>query len=245
MRSAVVPSCIRCSVPSGVIRQRAEAQPGLRVDLVRRDEDRAHRQERVGALGAQPLAVALLARRERRRRALPVAGADVVDDDVAGDVVHRVRRRRRAAPPADDDAELDLEVEGARALGPDDRLAVGDDRVGELGEEQRPVRRGAAALGDVLRVVEPDAHDLARVREGRGRRAPAEPRSAGATLGGASALRLAPATSASPSSNGQQVVDAEVRRRSTEPAQPLQRATGQQPVVDLDAEAVVAEAVAG
>ena len=54
------------------------------------------------------------------------------------------------------------------ALGPDDRLAVGDDRVGELREEQRPVGDVAAcALADVGPVVQPDADDLARPGNGR------------------------------------------------------------------------------
>ena len=154
------------------MRHERMAQTGLGVDLVRCDEDGAHRQERVGALGAQPLAVALLAGLEGCRGALPVASADVVDHDVAGDVVHRVVDGDATCPPADDHAELDLEIQGLRALVPDDRLAVGDDRIGELGEEQGSLGDGAAALGDVLRVVETDAHDLARVREGRGRRPP-------------------------------------------------------------------------
>ena len=91
--SAVVPSCIRCSEAVPVDAPAAQAQAGGRVELVGRDEDRAHRQERVGALGAEPLAVALLALAQRLRVALPVAGADVVDDDVARDVVHRVGAR--------------------------------------------------------------------------------------------------------------------------------------------------------
>ena len=118
---------------------------GIR-DLVGGDEDRAHRQERVGALGAQPLAVADLALGEGRRDALPVAGADVVDDHVARDVVERVRARDPSGPRADDDAELDLEVEGVGALRPDDRLAVADDRVGELREQERPGRQRAGRL---------------------------------------------------------------------------------------------------
>ena len=53
------------------------------------------------------------------------------------------------------------------ALRPDDRLAVADDGVGELREEERPGRDRPAALGGVVPVVEPDADDLARDRERR------------------------------------------------------------------------------
>ena len=68
----------------------AQAQAGGGVQLVRGDKDRAHRQERVRALGAEPLTVALLAFAQRRRVALPVPGADVVDDHVARDMLHGV-----------------------------------------------------------------------------------------------------------------------------------------------------------
>ena len=69
--SAVVLSCIRISRAG--VRAGAGDPPRPKperlgvVDLVGGDEDRAHRQERVGALGAQPLAVADLALAERRR----------------------------------------------------------------------------------------------------------------------------------------------------------------------------------
>ena len=55
-----------------------------------------------------------------------------------------------------------------RAFRSDDRLSVRDDRVAELGEEERP-RRDAptTAFGHVLAIVEADTHDLARAREGR------------------------------------------------------------------------------
>ena len=164
-RSDVDPSCIgigRAGVRAAAgDPPRAERQAGSGVDLVRRDEHGADRQERVAALRAQPLAVALLALAEGGGVALPVAGADVVDDDVARDVVHRRRLRHAARRPADDDAQLHLEVQGVGAGRADDRLAVADDRVGELREQHRPVRRRAAALLDVVGVVEPDADDLA------------------------------------------------------------------------------------
>ena len=73
----------------------------------------------------------------------------------------------RRARPTDDHAELDLEVERVRALGPDDRFAIGDDRVGELGEEHRPRGRLPSALRRMRAVVEPDAHDLAGLAQDR------------------------------------------------------------------------------
>ena len=55
------------------------------------------------------------------RVALPVAGADVVDDDIARDVVHRLGLRHAPRRAPDHDAQLDLEVQRAGALRPDDR----------------------------------------------------------------------------------------------------------------------------
>ena len=49
-----------------------------------------------------------------------------------------------------------------RALGPNDRLAIAYDGIAELGEEERSFGRGPATLGDMIRVVEAHAHDLAR-----------------------------------------------------------------------------------
>lgn len=134
-------------------------------DLGRRHERRPDRQERVRPLGPEPLAVTDLALAEGGLDALPVPGADVVDDDIAGDVAERVRPGHPAGRGADHHPELHLEIEGVAALGTDDRHAVRDHRVGELGEEERPVRTGPASFGGVLTVVEPDAHDLARARE--------------------------------------------------------------------------------
>jgi hypothetical protein len=53
-------------------------------------------------------------------------------------------------------------------LGSNDRLAVGDDGVGELGEKERPLRRLAAgALGDVIAIVQADADDLSGLNGGK------------------------------------------------------------------------------
>jgi len=126
------------------------------------DDDRAHRQEGIRPLRAEPLSVTHLAVVEGGFDALPVAGGDVVRDDVAGDVLHRIGGRHASRPLADDDAQFRLEVERVRAGGVDDRLAVGHDGVGELGEEQRPLRELDSLLLGVVAIVEADADDLLR-----------------------------------------------------------------------------------
>src|SRR3954468_9975798 len=137
-----------------------EAEATRRVDLVRRNEHRPHREERVAALRAKPLAIALLALPERRGDALPVTCADIVHDDVAGDVRHRFLDRDASRLFGDHDAELDLEIERVGPLWTDDRFPVCDDRVRELREEQGAIGTRAAAFSDVILVVQPDAHDL-------------------------------------------------------------------------------------
>ena len=93
--SAVVPSCIGTSRPAssplpGIRQLPAEAR---RIgDLFRRHQDRPDGQERVRALGPQPLAVAPLARAQRLFAALPVACRHVIDNDVPGDVPEGVVR---------------------------------------------------------------------------------------------------------------------------------------------------------
>ena len=129
-----------------------QAHAGDGVELVGGDEDRAHRQERVGALGPQPLAVALLALTERLEVALPVAGTDVVDDQVARDMRHRLRDRDSMGLPADHDGELDFQVERVRALWPHDRHAVADDGVRRTSrtaadDPERPARPRPHGLG--------------------------------------------------------------------------------------------------
>ena len=68
-----------------------------------------------------------------------------------------VRSRRRARPPS-------------RTLGlgrPEDVVVRTDQRVGELAEQGRVLGQVAAHLLDVVAVVQPDAHDLARPRDQR------------------------------------------------------------------------------
>ena len=84
-------------------------------------------------------------------------------------MVEGVLARDAPGGRADDHAELDLEVEGVRPGRADDRGAVRDDRVGELGEEDRANRRRPPALRHVIAVVQPDADDLAGELDGRER----------------------------------------------------------------------------
>src|SRR6185369_3018212 len=95
---------------------------GRGIEIANRDDNGTHRQERVAALRPQPLAVALLPRRERTRRPLPIPRGDVVHDDIAADVAKGVCDGHTPRPRRDDNAELDLEVEGMGALRPHDRL---------------------------------------------------------------------------------------------------------------------------
>src|ERR1019366_3976358 len=132
-------------------------------------EDRAHRQEGVGALGPQPLAVTMFTGTKRRRAALPVARRDVVEHDVTEDMAVGLGGAHMAGGPSDHDAQLAFEVQGMTAGRPDDRVTVGHDRVAELREDERPIGGLAAALGHVIPVVEPDAHDLAWPGHGRRR----------------------------------------------------------------------------
>src|SRR2546426_713213 len=76
--------------------------------------------------------------------------------------------RASARPSSDDDAELDLQVESVGAFRPNDWLAVGDDGVGELREEERPFRRLATrALGNVIAIVQADTDDLSGLNGGK------------------------------------------------------------------------------
>src|SRR6185503_20102369 len=76
-------------------------------DLVRGDEPRTHRPERVAPLAAIPLAAAL---------ELEIALGDVVDDAIPRHVVERLRFGNVACLRADDDSELHLPVELGRTL---------------------------------------------------------------------------------------------------------------------------------
>src|SRR5664280_549415 len=88
-----------------------QAQDSGVAQLVGCHHGRAEGQERVGALRAQPLAVAAGAGRQGRLRALEVSGAHVVGRDVPGDVLHRRLDPDAAGPAPDHDAELRFEVQ--------------------------------------------------------------------------------------------------------------------------------------
>ena len=126
-------------------------------DLVRRDDPRAERAERVDRLAEREDAAPHLA-------SLDVARGDVVEDDVAGDVVHRLLRAEPLAVLADDHRELELVVELlGEVLGIDDRLVRADDRVDVL-EEDDP-RRDLVRPVDVLRLLLVLAEVAGRVEE--------------------------------------------------------------------------------
>src|SRR5262249_40695027 len=99
-----------------------------------------------GAEGVVPLASEPLPVAELR-----VAGADVVSARVARDHVERALLR---------DVLPGLAVDVTDAFGKEDRVAVADERVRELGEEERRLRQLHARLACVVAVVEADADDL-------------------------------------------------------------------------------------
>ena len=135
--------------------------------LVPRDHHRAERQERIRALGPQPLSVALLAGPERLGLTLPVARGDVVGRGVAGNVGRGIRNRHAAGAAPDDDRQFGLQIEGVRAGRVPDRIAVGGHGVGEHREEHGARRALQALLADMLEIVVADADDLAGARDRR------------------------------------------------------------------------------
>ena len=126
-------------------------------DLVGGDEGGAAGGGTVEDLAGNPL----------RRGELQVASREVVEQRVAGDVVERVGRRRPTPPRADHEGDLGLVVDLLARGGKGDRRPVGNEGVGELGEERGNGGRLAARLGRVVAVVEADADDLLRVRHRR------------------------------------------------------------------------------
>src|SRR5262249_33599666 len=106
--------------------------------------------ERVEALSPEPLAVA----------ELRVARAHVVGAGVTGNDLQRPLDRDGARRAADHDRELGLGVDVSDPVREHDRVAVATQRVCELAEEERRLRRLGARLSRVVAVVEPDADDF-------------------------------------------------------------------------------------
>ena len=102
-----------------------------------------------------------------RRGELQVASREVVEQHVPGDVVERVGLTHRRRLGADHECDLGLVVHLVAGGGEGDRRPVGNESVGELGEEGGHGRGLVAGLGRVVAVVEPDADDLLRIRHRR------------------------------------------------------------------------------
>src|SRR5581483_10812434 len=154
--------------------------------LVRADQGRAKRRERLERLAHRALLVAALAH----------AHGDVQRAGVAPDVLHRVLALHAARGLADDEGQLALVVEAAaRAIGQLDRVARAGDRRRRLEEEAQLASRGAgggahrAHLRDVGVVVGRGGVDVHRGRQGRAQ-AHAVQRAGRGLLGGRLELRL-------------------------------------------------------
>src|SRR5262249_4211968 len=91
---------------------------------------------------------------------LVVARRDVVRARPALDELERVVLRDAARRAADHDGQLGLGVDVPGPGRQHDRVAVAAERVRELGEQERRLRRLRLRLAGVVGVVETDAHDL-------------------------------------------------------------------------------------
>src|SRR5713226_631372 len=122
------------------------------VHLVSGDQPRPDRRERVAALALR-----------RRAAVLHLEGTlgEVIDDAVGSYVLHRVRLSDVAGIAADHRAELDLVIELDALEWANDRVVRPVDRAVRLDEEERLLRQRQAHLLSVIRVIEPDADDLA------------------------------------------------------------------------------------
>jgi hypothetical protein len=96
----------------------------------------------------------------------PVANGSFVDAGEATDVHGRICRRDPSARSADDDADLTFIVELLRLQRPQQDLAVPHKRVRHSHEYARVAGKVSAVLVlcVAIRVVDPDAKDLARLR---------------------------------------------------------------------------------
>ena len=98
---------------------------------------------------------------------LKIARGDVVERGVAQHEVVRAVGAHVLRAASDDDGELSLVVDLLARRGNDDRLAWRDDAARELREDHRRLRNDELALLGMIAIVQPDAHDLARTRDGR------------------------------------------------------------------------------
>ena len=112
-------------------------------------------------------AVEILADGPLRRLHLIVAHRGIVEDRIAGDIVERARLGDIAPAAAHDRDQLALVIQLVRHAGPQDRRAMADQARGDAVEDRRICRRGEAALGRMIGIVQADADDLGRVLERR------------------------------------------------------------------------------
>src|ERR1043165_2079599 len=133
----------------GAVHARLDVQPlGIELGL----DARPDRAKRIEALAARELDVLFL----------QVARGDVVaageaEDDAAPRIARDVLRL-----PAEDEDELPLVVDALRLRRPDDGSGRRQQRARRLEKDDRLRRRLVAELFGVLRIVAPDADDLAR-----------------------------------------------------------------------------------
>src|SRR3954447_12205229 len=131
------------------------------IELRRRHDLRADRQEAVLALDAQhrtPVSVT------------EVVEADIVGRRVAGDVAEHVVNADSLHPPPNHDGQLALVVEEPRAAGPPDHPSVAVERVRRLQEVGGRRRRVGLVLVDPAAVGQVDGDDLRRLHWGQVRR---------------------------------------------------------------------------
>lgn len=126
-------------------------------DLIGGNDPWAHRGECIEGLAHQPL----------RGSALVIAGADVVDDGVAEDVLRPVGGGDLAASFADNKSEFSFVIGRFRDFRQDDVCARSDDSRGKLVEDGGDAGNLRAGFGGVIAVIQADAEELVRARDGR------------------------------------------------------------------------------
>ena len=132
------------------------------------------------------------------RRSSGVARGDVVAAREPDHVLGASSGVDVACAVADHDAQLGLVVDAADPVGHHDRLARPDHRRRRLDEDHRLAGHRVAHLGDVVAIVQTDAHDLGRRDRTRGaaRRASGTTPSGSHAANGSSLIRVTVASSA-------------------------------------------------